>query len=367
MLLGEEALNSREECAAVGVWADRAFSTGAAGESSVARPSNPKLGYFEQLPFSFVYGGRPSAELLPSWGRRENVGVTRDGRERRIIAFTDPVTKLEMRAEITRCKDFPAVDWVLRFTNKGQTDSPLLEQVLPLSLNVGVPGGDVIFHHAYGSTARDTDYIPIDEPLVPGSVVNLASVGGRSSNGVLPFFTMEWPQGGMAWAVGWSGQWSQQVRRLGAGAIGIKAGQQVLRARLRPGESIRTPRILLLSWRGTDTMRGNNQLRRLLLAHYVPRRGGEIVMPPVTQNSWFVDDFGNGTTEKNQLEHIRALPALGVEAWWLDAGWFDGGSAAWRGELGAERRALSAWVAAAGRRSPQAGAQVPRLVRAGAG
>jgi alpha-galactosidase len=281
--------------------------------------------YFQQLPFSFVYGGRPSAELLPSWGRQEKVELTPDGRERRIITFTDPSTRMEMRAEITRCSDFPAIDWVLRFTNRGQTDSPLLEQVLPLNLTVGVPSGDVVLHHAYGSTATATDFIPIDEPLVSGAVVGLAPRGGRSSNGVLPFFNLEWPQGGIAWAIGWSGQWSQQVQRIGAATIGIKAGQQVLRATLHPGESVRTPRILLLSWRGSDSLRGDNQLRRLLLAHYVPRRGGQIVMPPVTQNSWFTENFGNGTTEENQLDHIRALPALGVEAWWLDAGWFEGG------------------------------------------
>jgi len=278
-----------------------------------------------QPSFSFVYGGKPSAELLPSWGRREEIEPTPDGRERRIITYTDPATKLEVRVEITRGDDFPAVDWVLRFTNHGPADSPLLEQVLPLNLAVGVPSGDVTFHHAYGSTARATDYIPIDEALPPGKIVSLGPVGGRSSNGVLPFFNLEWPQGGMAWAVGWSGQWSQQVLRTGAATIGIRAGQQQMRARLHPGESIRTPRILLLSWRGSDATRGYNQLRRLLLAHYVPRRAGEIVMPPVTQNSWFTENFGNGTTEDNQLEHIRALPALGVEAWWLDAGWFEGG------------------------------------------
>ena len=286
---------------------------------------NLELGHFEKLPFSFVYGGRPSAELLPSWGRQEKVESTPEGRERRIITFTDRTTKLELRAEITRCDDFPAIDWVLRFTNRGQADSRLLEDVLPLNLSVKIPNGDIVFHYAHGSTASATDYLPIDEPLAPGSVVNLAPTGGPSSQEVLPFFNMAWPQGGLVWAVGWSGQWSQQVQRIGAATIGIKAGQQLLRVKLHPGESIRTPRILLLSWRGTDSVRGDNQLRRLLLAHYVPRRGGEIVMPPVTQNSWWIDDFGNGTTEENQLKHFRALPALGVEGWWLDAGWFEGG------------------------------------------
>ena len=289
-------------------------------------PSVRELVDAGQIPFSFVYGGKTSAELLPSWRRRdEKSDLTPDGRERRIIVFTDPSTGLELRVETTRCRDFPAIDSVLRFTNRGPVDTPILEQVLPLNLAAGIPGGSVVFHHAYGSTARATDFVPIDEPLAPGAVADLAPSGGRSSNGVLPFFNLAWPQGGMVWAVGWSGQWSQRLQRVGAAEVSIKAGQQNLRARLRPGESIRTPRILLLCWTGADYLRGDNQLRRLLLAHYVPRRGGEVVVPPITQNSWFVYNSGNGTTEANQLEHIRALPALGAEAWWLDAGWFEGG------------------------------------------
>jgi len=233
---------------------------------------------------------------------------------------------MEARIEITSCKDFPALDWVIHFTNKGQSVSPLLEQLLPLNLTIGMPPGTVMFHHAMGSTAEATDFLPIDQQLEPGHPpINMAPNGGRSSDGVLPFFNMAWPAGGLVWAVGWSGQWSQQIQRRKDGQVDIRAGQQTLCAKLNPGESIRTPRILLLSWSGDDRMRGHNLLRRLLLAHYVPRRNGEIVMPPVTQNMWWALDLGNGTTEENQLQNMRALPALGGEAWWLDAGWFEGG------------------------------------------
>ncbi len=318
-----EAPDARGECDAMKAWAGDAFSLSAF--RGAAGPAEPGNGCSRSLPFSFVYGGKASAGLLPGWTIRERTEPTPDGREKRIITLTDPSTGMEVCAEVICCDDFPAVDWVLRFTNKGRVDSPILEQVLPLNLDIGIPAGEVVLHHAYGSTAQATDFVPIDDPLSPGAHVTVAPHGGRSSNGALPFFNMEWPRGGMAWAVGWSGQWSQDVRRVGATTIRLAAGQQQFRAALHPGESVRTPRILLLSWKGGDYLRGHNQLRRLLLAHYVPRRGGKIVMPPVTQNSWFVYDTGNGTTEENQIAHIRALPALGAEAWWLDAGWFEGG------------------------------------------
>jgi alpha-galactosidase len=278
-----------------------------------------------QPPFSFVYGGKPSTGLLSHWLRGEKIEPTTDGREKHTITYDDPSTGLEVAVEVTRCKDFPALDWVMRFSNRGNADSPLLEQVLPLNLRFGVHPGDMLLHHSNGSTATDTDFLPVDEALLPDAAVDLAPHGGRSSMGVLPFFNLAWPGGGLVWAVGWSGQWAQHVERSGSDAIELKAGQQTFRAILHPGESIRTPRILMMPWPGDDYLIGQNLLRRVLLAHYVPRRDGEIVMPPVSQNSWFVFDAGNGTTEANQLEHIRALPALGGEVWWLDAGWFQGG------------------------------------------
>ena len=36
------------------------------------------------------------------------------------------------------------------------------------------------------------------------------------------------------------------------------------------------------------------------------------------------DDALNFVTEKNQLEVIRNMPPIGIEAYWLDAGWMEG-------------------------------------------
>lgn len=282
-------------------------------------------GLFKRLPFSFWFNGKSSADLLETWKRTEKKESLPDGRELKVVTYAEPAGGLEVRVEMALFRDFPAVDWVLRFTNNGKADSALLEQVLPLDLGIGVPAGDVMLHRAQGSTMAATEFLPIDAPLAPNAVVNLAPNGGRSSDGVLPYFNLAWSNGGLAWAIGWSGQWSQQIQRPAPDQIRIKAGQQTFAAKLHPGESIRTPRILLVSWQGNDRLRGHNLLRRVQLAHYVPRRDGKIVMPPVSQNSWFLFDEGNATTEENQTQMMRVMPELGVEAEWLDAGWFEGG------------------------------------------
>ena len=135
----------------------------------------------------------------------------------------------------------------------------------------------------------------------------------------------------MVGAIGWTGQWALSVQRPAGGELVLQAGQQQTRFKLLPGESVRTPRILLVSWRGDDRLRGHNLLRRLLLAHYVPRIDGRVVMPLLTQNTWEVFKAGNETTEQNQLEAIARMPAMGLEGYWLDAGWFEGG---WPGGAG---------------------------------
>ncbi|MBI4604993.1 MAG: alpha-galactosidase [Planctomycetes bacterium] len=296
------------------VWLDELPLRGRAAE--VAR----------EVPFSFVYGGKPSAELLPGWRRSHEAHAAAGGRERHVVAYADPATGLEVTCEATLFADHPAVEWVLRLRNGGSAPSPLLEAVRSLQLTVAVPArADVVLRHAHGSTCEATDFLPLEAVLKPRSEARLAPNGGRSSDGRLPFFGLEWPGGGLLGAIGWSGQWSLAARRDEGGEVLLDAGQETTRFRLEPGEAVRTPRILLVAWEGPDPMRGHNLLRKLLLSEYVPRRGGEPALPPVTQNTWFTFSSGNGVTEANQLAAIDAMAPLGVECYWLDAGWFEGG------------------------------------------
>jgi alpha-galactosidase len=278
------------------------------------------------IPFSFVYGGKRSAELLPTWQKVHREQSGEDGRQRHVVTYTDPATGLEVTSEVTLFTGYPAVDWVLQFHNAGRADAPILEEILPLDLAVGVPEkGSVVLHHAHGSTCAETDFLPIDEPVPPAAKIQLAPQGGRSSNGCLPFFNVRWPGGGLVGAIGWSGQWAMRLHRDQGSRLTLRAGQQKTHLVLHPGEAIRTPRILLVSWDGDDPIGGHNLLRRLLLDHYLPRIDGQLAIPPLTHNTWFMFNEGNAVTEQNQLEAIESEARLGVECFWLDAGWFEGG------------------------------------------
>jgi len=58
-----------------------------------------------------------------------------------------------------------------------------------------------------------------------------------------------------------------------------------MRLKLRPAESIRSPRVLQLYWQGDDPLVGYDLFRRTMLRHVVPKVQGETVVPPSAQTS----------------------------------------------------------------------------------
>jgi alpha-galactosidase len=271
------------------------------------------------FPVSFIYAGKTSAELLPKWKieHSESKGI-------RSVSYVDPETALRVQTDVRIFDDLDAVEWVARLTNTGSKDTPLIEQLSPLATSVASSTKDVVFHHSLGSTSSATDFLPIDDPLPPRAHITLAPNGGRSSDGQLPFFNFEFPgKGGIVLAIGWSGEWQLDVDRDPAQTLRIRAAQQTTHFILHPGESVRTPRILIGRYEG-DATAGSNLIRRALIAHYLPRAKGELVTPPTAESNW-PDNQGNDSNEKNQLNLIEQSSKAGIEAYWLDAGWFLGG------------------------------------------
>lgn len=315
------------------------------------------------IPFSFIYGGKPSRKLLTRWVKKQATRTLADGSEDRRVVYRDPRTGLEVTDEIIIYKGFPAADWVLRLRNTGSSDTPIIEDIRPLDLRFTVPGGsDLILHSAHGSSAKSDDFLPITKILSTQesySAEHYVMQGGKQVRTGFPYFDVHWQNGGIIGAIGWTGQWSLQIRRDSRRSIILRAGQENTHFKLRPGESVRTPRLLLLEWKG-DHWSGHNEFRRLLIAHYLPKLDGKPVRDPISHTGAYAflfdgiarktgenplnvfptlqpsdlnhahglptpGDALNWVNEQNQLELIRGLRGSGIEAYWLDAGWFQGG------------------------------------------
>jgi alpha-galactosidase len=282
------------------------------------------------LPFSFLLDGMDSRSFLSSWQiERRDLGLV-VGKESHLIRYADPVTGMSVECELCLLRDYPAVEWVLRFQNGLTRDSALIEQILPLDLALDLPGNrDIVLHSAYGSnyshSAPTMDFRPEAQVLNPRQECCMGAIAGRPSSSRLPFFNVRWPFGGLIGGIGWSGQWMFSAQRDHSHRLSLKAGQEEIRLRLRPGESFRTTRILLVSGEGLDHAQSQNAWRKVVLAHYTPKVDGVPAEPPIAQNTWFFCNQGNDVTEANQLAAIERLASLGGEAFWLDAGWFEGG------------------------------------------
>ena len=271
------------------------------------------------VPFSFLYGGQGSETLLAEWPKQVECKELDAARTRHTLTWTDPKTGLEVQCVVVDYADYPALEWTVYFTNKGNPDSPILDQVKALDAAVAPsPVTQVVLHRLNGAPSAIDDWMPFDQPIAEGQKIAFAATAGRSSN-VSPWFNVDWGRGGIITAVGWSGQWCASVE-FKDGQLRTRAGMENLHTVLHPGESLRSPRIVQLHWQGDDPYRGHNLFRRFMFAHVLPRIDGRLVVPPIVHLSTSFYEL-NDSNEQNVLAHLQSLSGLGFEMFWLDAYW----------------------------------------------
>jgi alpha-galactosidase len=277
------------------------------------------------LPFSFSLGGQSSRAFLPQWKQDVHTEQLDGNRLQRTVTLQDPKTGLELKVVVTIYTDTPGVDWTLYLSNHGTKDTPVIEDLnaLDVTLNPGV-GTAPVLYRLRGSLAQANDWQPYEDSLKPGREIEFAPTNGKSSEGVSPYFTLQYGGGGVITAVGWSGGWRAATEWQKDGKLRLQAGLQSLHLRLHPGESIRSPRILQLYWFGNNTPRAYNLFRETMLSHIVPRVDGAIVVPPIAHLSTSFYET-NESTEKSVLSHLESIRGLGFEVFWLDAYWTKGG------------------------------------------
>ena len=274
--------------------------------------------------FSFVYGGKSSDALLKTWPVKRATRDLNPNRAQHEQVWSDPETKLEVRCTGVVYRDFPNVEWTVAFTNRGTKPTPILEKSQGLDWNLTVPQGQpVVLHYQRGSTAEPNDYEPLEATLAPGSSKRFAPRAGRGTDPWMPYFNLQWGNRGLIVVVGWPGQWAAEFARDASGRFAIRAGQELTHLSLNPGETVRTPLMVLQFYEG-DWIRAQNLWRRWMLAHNLPRPEGKPLRPEIAACS--SHQFGEmiHANEKNQKFFIdRYLEqAIKLDYWWMDAGWY---------------------------------------------
>jgi len=278
-----------------------------------------------ELPFSFSYDGRPSAELLGDWRAERRSPRPLDGsRIEHVLTWTDPRTALALRCVAVEYLHYPVIEWTLSFKNTGASATPIIESVQALDTCFTRPAeGEFVLHHSTGSPARADDYAPHETRLGPGAAMRFGGRGGRASDTEMPYFNLEWRGGGAIIVFGWPGQWAAEFERDAGSAVHVRGGQEATHFRLYPGEEVRSPLIVLLLHRG-EWIRSQNLWRRWMLEHNVPRLGGALPPPfmPAGSSAHF-HEMENANEENQKLFIDRFLEeGIKIDVWWMDAGWY---------------------------------------------
>lgn len=287
------------------------------------------------LPFSFIFNGRYSIHLMKSWEKEFHTQKLDENRTRQTFSFIDPEHGLAVRVETIVFCDFPAVEWVVYLKNTGNADTPILENILPLDYTISLSETSPILHYSKGALCCLDDFAPVEQKLDPESSIHLQPGGGRSSSEITPFFNIDLGGNGVVLAIGWTGEWAATFRRDNENNLLMQAGMALTHLKLHPGEEIRTPSVLMLFWQGLPKeaverrrFRGNNLLRRFILAHHRPQPDGKPLTLPITFPTW------GGTAASEHISNIRKVIDynLPVGLYWIDAEWF--GKSKWRPQVG---------------------------------
>ena len=276
------------------------------------------------IPFSFVYGGKPSSELLGGWDFQSSVRELDKDRTEHDLIYRDPASGLIVTLAGIEYHDFPVVEWTLYLENSGARDTPILSDIHAIDTWFQrAEGGEFALHHFLGSQATPTDYEPLLSTLPPKAQKYIAATGGYPTQNELSYFNVDESDQGVIIGLGWPGQWAADFSRDEERGLRIAAGQEQTHFKLLPGEKVRSPLVALLFWHG-GWIRGQNLWRKWMFAHNLPQPGGQPLSPKhaATSSPWFAE-MGRADEASQKLFIDRyARENIKPDYWWMDAGWY---------------------------------------------
>lgn len=251
-------------------------------------------------------------------------GASSEGIERPASPLRESIPGL--RIESRAYPEYAATEWQLRLRNPEQGAPPLYENLKSADFEIAFPANTpVTLHWSKGSHSEPGDFEPKTNPLAAGKTFSLESFGGRPSDGVMPYFNLAGEGGGLIVAVGWTGDWKAAFELQNKGGVRVTAGLKRTRFRIAPGEEVRLPSILVMSYSG-DWIDGQNQFRRLMLARFTPKNHPPMTLMPVQAGVHGIYRF-NETSEEKLVKLAADVAALKLplDCYHLDAGWNEGG------------------------------------------
>lgn len=237
-------------------------------------------------------------------------------------------------------EEYDAVEWVLHFENISNKDSQMITDIcdcdtllpleFPVTPNLGYmpkPGDACIITMngmVYGGYYWENDKVSATEyginyeylDKAPNKTKCFANIGGRSSEGMMPFFDVTASGNGYIAAVGWTGDWKTEFSKLEQG-IQMKSGLKETNFYLKPGERLRTSSVLIMKYASTEDK--YNKFRKLIKNHFSHKSNN-----PDLRDGLMAIELWGGLPSHEMKKRINELKENDIkyEQVWLDAGWY---------------------------------------------
>ncbi len=271
---------------------------------------------------------------VPSWS------LTYDGKEVKGSSSQQVDARLKVTLERVEHPEFDATEWVLWFENPSAEKSGILSNIrdgdfriaLPSRGNIfpgnaSVPGDRAVISMQGCFSNRDyltnnrlssREFAPVTHYFHPWNhkSITRANVNARPSDGEAPFFEVSQNGAGAIIALGWTGDWSATFDNEDA-AVHVRAGLRNARFYLKPGEKLRTSRVLVMNFtKGEDA---SNKFRRLIRRHF-----SRAASRPSAREGLHAFELWGGLTSDEMIRRITSLKSRGLtfEDFWIDAGWY---------------------------------------------
>ena len=233
---------------------------------------------------------------------------------------------------------YDAVEWVLYFENSSGRDSGIFSDILDCDTLLPF---EMPERKAPGYMPKDGDACVITmNGMVDGSlywendkksaseyglnyeyldktpVKRFENIGGRSSNGMMPFFDITANNEGYIAAIGWTGSWKAEFEICSDGIM-MKTGLKETGFYLKPGEKIRTSSVLIMKY--DDKEDKYNKFRKLIKSHFSHKS-----CTAACRESLMAFELWGGLTSDEMKKRINELAKYDIkfEDIWIDAGWY---------------------------------------------
>lgn len=230
--------------------------------------------------------------------------------------------KLQIRLDCKKYKQYSAEEYAVQLTNLSKAEpTGIASNFRSLALSVGKPeaGKAPVLNVLRGSTMAATDFMPEAFEIEAGKERVLTTTCGRSSNDYIPFLELTLDdRNGYLFAVGWTGSWKARFVNTGK-TVDVEIGLDRTHFRLKPGETIRQPAILVFVRKNQTRREFKTLVHRFMLENKVPRDSKGQVIPSILA----VASGGGNKTPQMMADVLRygVDNKMPFDTYWVDAGW----------------------------------------------